>query len=178
MLFRERQQVVILCLAGAMVGGFVLFWYLPLRGRTKAVEQRRAAQILAITKAWHQSEQLPMLEEQLLQLQTTVGDYEAKVPSQRALGVFLHQIANLMNEHNLSEQLIEPGKEIQAGQLNCIPVSMRCKGRLAQVFEFYKSLQELDRLIRIEQVKLVNEGDFSGEVYLQTKVFVYYRSGV
>jgi len=175
-LFRERQQIVIFCLAGAMVGGFVLFRYLPLRKRIKDIEQRRTAQILAIAKASAESEQLPALKEQLLKLQRTVGNYEANIPAQRALGVFLHKIADLMNEHNLKEQLVQPGKEIEADVLNCIPVNMQCKGKLTQVFEFYKSLQGLDRLVRIEQVRLVNDGDFSGEVSMQAKVVIYYRS--
>ena len=177
MQFRERQQIVICAIAGAMVSGFVLFWYLPLQKRIKAVEQARAAQRLAITKASVESGQTAALKGQLLKLQRTVGNYEANVPRQRALGVFLQQIANLMNEYNLREQLIQLGKQVQAEGLNCIPVSMQCKGGLAQIFEFFKSLQVLDRLVRIEQIKLVNDGNFSGEVSMQTKAVIYYRAG-
>lgn len=192
MLFQERQQIVILCLAGAMVSGFVLFRYLPLRKRIKAVEQTRTAQGLAAAEAQRQNEQLPILKEQLLELQRAVGNYEQQVPCRRELGMFLQRIANLMNEHNLKEQLVQPGEEMEiadSGQriadskklnairytLNAIPVSIRCKGRLTQIFEFYKSLQGLDRRVRIEQVKLENDSDFSGEVRSQTKVVIYYR---
>ena len=175
MLFRERQQIVILCLAGAMVGGFVLFRYLPLRKRIKAVEQTRVAQTLIIDKASAESKQLPALKEQLLKLQGAVGDYESNVPNRRELGVFLHSVANLMNEHNLKEQLIQPDTEIKTDVLSCIPVNIQCKGRLEQIFGFYKGVQELDRLVRIEQVKLENKSDFSGEVYSQTKAIIYYR---
>ena len=174
-LFRERQQIVICVIVGAMVGGFVLFRYLPLQKRVKAIEQARAAQILAITKASAESEQLPALKEQLLKLQRATGNYEANVPRHRNLGAFLHRIADLMNEHNLREQVIAPGKEIETDELNCIPVNMQCKGGLKQIFEFYRQMQGLDRLIRIEQVKLVNNSDFSGEVTMQTKAVIYYR---
>jgi len=176
MQFRERQQIAIFVIAGAMVSGFVLFRYLPLQKRIKAVEQTRVAQRLAITKASAESRQIPALKEQLLKLQRTVGNYEANVPAQRALGVFLHRIANLMNENALREQLIQPGKEVEAEELNCIPVSMQCKGSLKQIFEFFKSLQVLDRLVRIEQIKLVNDSDFSGEVGMQTEAVIYYRA--
>lgn len=175
MVFRERQQIAICAVAVAMVGGFVLFRYLPLQKRVKAIGQKRAAQTLAVAEAWRQSGQLPVLKEQLLKLQRAVGNHEANIPAQMALGVFLHRIANLMNEHHLKEQVIAPGKEIEVDELNCIPVDMQCKGRLKQIFEFYGQMQELDRLVRIEQVKLVNDNDFSGEVSMQTKVFIYYR---
>jgi len=176
MLFRERQQIVICVVAGAMVCGFVLFRYLPLRQRMKGLEQARAARTLAIARASAQSNQLPALTEQLLKLQRAVGNYERQVPGHRDLGVFLQRIANLMNEHNLKEQQVQPGKQIQADVLNCIPINIQCKGRLARIFEFYKSLQGLDRLVRIEQVRLVNDSDFSGEVSMQMKASIYYSS--
>ena len=175
MVFRERQQIAICVVAGVMVGGFVLFRYLPLQKRIKAIGQKRAAQTLAVAKAWRQRGQLPVLKEQLLKLQRAVGSHEANIPAQRALGAFLHRIANLMNEHHLKEQVIAPGKEIEVDELNCVPVEMQCKGRLKQIFEFYRRMQELDRLVRIEQVKLVNDNDFSGEVSMRTKAFIYYR---
>ena len=174
MLFREKRQIVICIVAGAMVGGFVLFRYLPLRRRIRAAEQTKAAQALAIVKASAQSRQLPASEEQLLKLQSAVENYERRVPAHRDLGTFLHRIADLMNEHNLKEQLVQPGKEIEADVLNCIPVTIQCKGKLTQIFAFFRLLQGLDRSVRVEQVKLVNDSDFSGEVSMQTKVSIYY----
>ena len=175
MLFQERQQIVICVLAGAIAGGFLLFRYLPLQKTANAVEQMKAAQTFAIVKESAESEQLPVLEEQLLKLQAKVANYEANIPVQRDLGGFLRKVADLMNEHNLKEQVVETGKEIQTEGLNCIPIDMQCKGRLAQVFEFFKQLQALDRLVRIEKVELVNDGDFGGEVSMKTKVVIYYR---
>ena len=176
-LFREKQQILIFCLAGILVAGFLLFGYLPLHKRLKALKQARAEQELVIAKASAESRQLPAFEERLLQLQRATQNYERQVPGQRDLGAFLHRIADLMNEQNLKEQLIQPGEEIEAEKLNCIPVNMQCKGRLKQIFEFYRRLQELDRLVRIEQVKLVNDGDFNGQVGMQTKASIYYRLG-
>jgi len=175
MVFRERQQIAICASAAVMIVVFVVFRYLPLQKRIKTIKEKKAAQMLAITKASSASRRLPALKEELEQLQKSLKSYERQVPSQRALGVFLQEIASLMNEHNLQEQLVQPGKEIEAGELNCIPVNMQCKGKLAQLFEFYKSLQKLDRLARIEEVKLVNNGDFNGEVSMQTKAVIYYR---
>ena len=175
MIFQEKQQIVVCVLAGAIVGGFVLFRYLPLQKRIKTIKQDRAAQTLVIAKASAESKQLPVLEEQLLKLQRTVENYEANIPTQRDLGVFLRRIADLMNKHNLKEQVISPGKEVEADNLRCIPVDMQCKGKLAQVFEFYKRLQGLERLVRIEKVELVNDSKFSGEMSMQTKAVIYYR---
>lgn len=175
-LFQKRPQTLICIVTGMLVADFVLFGYLPSHKRMKSVKRARAEQRAIIAKASAEGKQLPVLKQRLQKLQKTVANYDANIPTQRALGVFLQQIANLMTEHNLSKQVVVPGKEVKAGGLNCIPVSMRCKGRLLEMFEFYKRLQNLDRLVRIEQIKLVNDTDFSGEVSMQTEVVIYYKA--
>jgi Tfp pilus assembly protein PilO len=142
----------------------------------KAVKQAQATQKLVIMKASSGSKQLPALTQKLQKLQKMIDNYEAKIPQERALGSFLQQIANLMTEYDLAEQFVAPGKEIKAGDLNCIPLNIKCKGRLKQVFQFYKRLQQLDRLVRIEQTELVNDPDYKGRVALQTKAVIYYKT--
>lgn len=176
MLFRERKQVVICVAAAMMVIGFVLLRYLPLRKRMEAVEQAAAAQKLAISKSAAELAQLPMFEEELLSLRKVVGKYQANIPGNRDLGIFLQVIADLMNEHSLEDQFVQPRQEIEAGGLICIPVSMQCRGRLEQVFGFFRALQLLDRSIRIEHVKLENDSNFSGEVSMKAETTIYYRS--
>ncbi len=175
MLFQERKQIAICIAAGTIVAAFVLFRYLPLRKRIKAVERERTAQALAINQASMERVQMQLLKEQLLKLQTIVGNYKANIPEQNDFGVFLQQIADLMGKNNLREQVIAPGKEVAVKGLNCIPVDMQCKGTLAQVFEFQKQMQRLDRLVRIENIKLTNDSDFAGDVSMQAQVVIYYR---
>ena len=178
MLFRERQQLMIFVAAGVTIGGFGLFRYLPLRRTMKALRQTKTAQSLTIARGTADGKELPLLKEQLLKLQRELENYEANIPRQRDLGAFLHRIADLMNEHNLSEQVIEPRKEVEAEELNCIPVNMQCKGKLTQIFEFYRRLQGLDRLVRIEQVKLTNDSDYNGQVSMEAMAVIYYRAKV
>jgi len=178
MLFRERQQLTICVVTGVIVGGFVLFRYLPLCRTMKALRQTKAAQTLTIAKGTADNKQLSLLKERLLKLQRELEKYETNIPGQSDIGVFLHRIADLMNKHNFSEQVIEPHEEVKGEKLNCIPVNMQCKGKLEQIFEFYRQLQGLDRLVRIEQVKLSNDSDFSGEVGMEAKTFIYYGAKV
>jgi Tfp pilus assembly protein PilO len=178
MLFRNKQQVMICVIAAAIICVFVLFWYLPLRRKTNAIEQAKTERAISIAKGTADARQLPLLEEQVLKLEARLGDYEANIPEQRAHGEFLHKIADLMKEHNLSEQVTTLGSEIEAGKFTCIPISMRCKGELAQIHEFYRRLQNLDRLVRIEKVMLSNDNSYSGQVSMETEVIVYYRAKV
>lgn len=176
MFFRKKQQLAICVVAVMLIADFLWFGCLPLWKTMRAIKQTKAALREVITKGTIGSRQLPVLKEQLQKLQGTVSNYEVNVPTQRDLGGFLQQIANLMTDHSLSEQVVAPSKEIEADGLSCIPINIKCKGRLAQVFQFYKRLQRLDRLVRVEQVKLVNDSDFSGEVGMETKAVIYYRT--
>lgn len=156
----------------------MLFRYLPLRRTMKAIRQTKTAQTLTIAKGTADNKQLSLLKEQLLKLQRELENYEANIPGQRDIGAFLHRIADLMKEHNLSEQVIEPRKEVESEKLHCIPVNMQCKGSLMQIFKFYRQLQGMDRLVRIEQVKLTNDSDYNGQVSMEARAVIYYRAKV
>lgn len=67
-----------------------------------------------------------------------------------------------------------PEVEIKADNLSCIPINMQCKGTLIQIFQFYKRLQSIDRLVRIEQVKLVNDVGLTGQVSMETRALIFY----
>lgn len=175
MLFREKRQIMLFAAAGVMVGGFVFFRYLPLRNRIKIVQQTKASERRGASEDQSRSLLLPVLEDQVSKLRESIGDYDAKMPGERNLGVFLSSITELMNEHDLEEQVVSPSGEIKSDGLNCIPVDIECKGNLAEVFGFFKRLQRMERLIRIEEVKLMNDSDFSGEVRLEMRAVIYYQ---
>jgi len=172
----QKRQTLIYIIAALLVTDFVFLGYMPSRQRLKSVKQARAKQLHVIAKASAENKQRLLLEQQLQSLQRLVTNYEKKVPTERDLGLFLKQIANLMTKHNLTEQVVAPAKEIEADGLNCIPVDIKCKGKLTQLFEFYNDLAELDRLVRIEQVILANDEAFIGIVDMHTKAVIYYRT--
>jgi Tfp pilus assembly protein PilO len=178
MLIRDKQQITICLIAVVTIGGFIIFRYLTLKNKIQAVEQTISAQRLTIAKGVSDREQLPLFEEQLKKLQSELEDYEANIPEKRDLGLFLSRIADLMNQYELREQIIESREEIKGENFSCIPLNIRCKGSLTQMFEFYQRLQGLDRLIRIEQVKFLNDGSFGGDVSMQTRAVIYYRAEV
>jgi len=178
MFFGKKQQLAIFIIAGVMIADFVLFGYLPLHTRLEDLGQAINTQKLAITRAADESVRMPPLKEQLQKMQNAVAGYQAGVPEQRDLGLFLQQIAALMNEQNLRDQQVQPADEIVVGTLGCIPVNIQGRGRLPQLFEFYKSLQKLDRLVRIERIELSNDNNFSGELSMQTRIVIYYRTQV
>lgn len=167
---------MIIVIALLAFGGFVLFRYIPLSRDMNDVKNQRAEQNLIIAKGISDSEQMPVFVDQLQKLQEKLDNYEANIPKQKDLGLFLKKIWDLMDNNNLNDQAIKPLEEKRINDLICIPVSMECKGSLIDLFEFYKNLQSIDRQIRINQVKLQNGSNFSGEIKMDTEIVIYYRT--
>lgn len=178
MLSGRGQQIAICAVAVLTMCVFVFFWYLPLRKKMSTIKQAKAEQVLTIARGMADAGQRPVLQAQLQEMRTELQDYEAKIPDQRDFGSFFGKITDLMNQYNLKEQSIEPGDVVEADKFNCIPVSMQCSGRLTQLFDFYERLQALDRLIRIERIKLSNDAGYNGQVSMETKAVIYYKTGM
>jgi Tfp pilus assembly protein PilO len=172
----KQKQIAVYIIAVALIGCFIFIRYMPLRKKVTNFKKLKDVQTKAIIKAQEQQQQLPQLQAQLLKRQREISHYDLQIPPQRQLGEFLQSATELMKQHNLREQIIQPGEEIRTEKLNCIPITMQCKGRLSEIFEFYKSLQQLDRSIRIEQVGLTHESDTSNDVIMDTKAVIYYRT--
>jgi len=181
MQFFQRYKLVILAAAGAVVMAIFVFWYVPLQRSKARLIQAKMARQSALRQRQTQMQQLPKFGEQIERLRAEVGDFHSKIPAGRpAYGGFLEQITWLMNKHNLQEQSVQPQQQIEAEQVNCIPVNVQCKGSLGEIFEFFKSLQSqsgLKRQIRIAHVELANEQQLNpdkSQVSMRACIGIYY----
>ena len=57
-----------------------------------------------------------------------------------------------------------------------IPLTLECRGSLKQLFAFFQAMEDMDRLVRFEEVKFENDSDFNAVVKLNVKANVYYQS--
>ncbi len=174
-LLLRRQQVWVLVIASLFAADFVFNGYLPSHRRLENLAQARTQHERIIDTAVAQAEVLPALEVRHKEIVKQVSRYEDSVPAQSNLGLFLGQIAELMTEHQLANQVVVPGTEVKAGELNCIPVQMDCTGTLDGVFGFFADLGNMSRLVRINKISLKNDTGFTGTVSMQTEAMIFYR---
>lgn len=176
MRFIDKQQLMIFAVAIVVVVGFVFVRYIPLTSEAKTLEEGRGKLLAENKDLAEKIKQLPDMHSKIKEVKLQIGDYEAKVPQGRAHGLFLEQIADIMDSHGLVEQLVQPGREIRTNLLHRIPVNIQCKGNLAQMFEFFKSLEKLDRVVQIKHIQLSNDDKYTGFLMMRTTVDIYYRS--
>ncbi|MHC4288172.1 MAG: type 4a pilus biogenesis protein PilO [Planctomycetota bacterium] len=172
----DKQQVIILGLSVVMLCGFGVFQYIPMVRQKHAILEGMAQQDQLSEKICSQSALLAELKQRGKQLQEKLIPFTKKVPQTRQFSQLWQQIADVMNECKLTDQLVQPGKELKSDQLCSIPLTLECRGSLKQVFAFFQAMENMDRLIRFEEVKFENDSDFNALVKLNAKANVYYQS--
>ncbi len=171
---KAKQHLLIPVLIVVFAVGFALVRYWPLKHSRDSIEKKLISQREMIYQREIKQKQIPLLNTKLKGLEEKLKKFESQVPDDTQLGEFLGTIAELMDGFNLSEQQIAPEDEIETEKLSCIPVTMKCKGRLSQISEFYNSLQKLDRVIRVEKFQLKNDSDLAGVVSMEARAVIYY----
>jgi Tfp pilus assembly protein PilO len=154
---------------------FIFYGYMPSHRRLQSLDQARAQQRRMIETASLQANELPALELRLQNAEKTVEHYEANVPEETSLGVFLEDIAHIMTKHHLTNQVVNPGKEVACDGVSCLPVQVNCTGSLKDIFAFFQDFQTMDRLVRVQRAVLQNDSDFAGQVGVQTQAMIFYR---
>ena len=172
----ERKQQLILMSIAVMCVLFVLLSYIPLSNAKKSIYQDRIRYGNEHAVVSSQVEVLPLITEEKTRLERYVGNYESKIPSERKFASLWEQITDLMKEHGLKEQLIQPGEQIEGEELICIPISIQCSGKPNQVFALFRSLESFERLMRIDKLELSRSQSDEGQIDAKAQACVYYRS--
>lgn len=171
----ERQQALILLAGGVIFVGFGLFRVIPILRHKQVLAKEMDQYIQSLEKMNTQSLKLPELKREKVQLEAQLPAFCEKIPEGRQFAQLWKQIADVMNECQLRDQLVQPGAEVKSGDLRCIPLKIECTGTLDQIFVFFQSLEAMDRLVCIESVQLENDSDFQARLKLNAAARVYYR---
>jgi len=173
----EKQQLIILGLAVAIVFCFVFFRYIPLARRTQEIKQSKLHYLKETLKVKDQAQRLPIITSKTDQLKKKVGDFDRKIPVICEFGSLWDQIAAVMSKYGLKEQLIQPREEVKGSEICVIPINMQCSGNFEEIFGFFQSLEDFERVIRIESLSMsgsdVEHG--GGDIKMTANANVYYR---
>jgi len=175
---RIFDQYPMLILMGLLLAAAALgaYQYYPVHVQRKALRQILSKQNDKLDEIRTYSEKLPMLHRQVLELEPRAEEFSRLFPEEQGFSQLWQQIAEIMNGNHLSDQLVRPG------QINCsegfcsIPLEIQCSGTFENIFEFFRSLERFDRLIRLEEVHLSNASDLSGTLTLQAKAKIFYQA--
>jgi len=171
----QKEQLIILITASVLLGGFALLRFIPLAGHARSVRTAKAESELQRKHLEEYRKKLPVLKKKIEKYQIKVGDFDAKIPVDRKFASLCNKITDLMNEYKLQNQLIQPGKEIIGENVNSVKLDINCSGKLRQVFGFFKAIENLERVVRIDNLDMKSETDFD-IISVKANAIVYYRS--
>ena len=174
----EKKQIQIIGIAAVIILGFGILRFYPFAGRMANIRRTRCQQNAAMAQVRQYTMGIPALRRQADDLRVKLADYDLRIPPDRRFADLWHQVAEAMNRHNLQEQVVQPGGETTGQIVGCIPIKIQCSGTFEQIFEFLKSLADFERLIRIEELQLQNDAEYSGRIKLNAAAKVYYQAAV
>jgi Tfp pilus assembly protein PilO len=174
--FLSKQQLWVLAIGGLFLADFVLYGYLPSHERLQSLAEAKDRQMQLITTAEAKSEILPALVQRLRDTDRYATNYQQWIPTDSTLGPFLSQIATVMTDNGLSDQDVVLRPEVASKDLVCIPIHMKCVGDLNGIFGFFRDLQQLGRLVRIERTTLTHAKGSSGVVHMEADAVIFYRA--
>jgi Tfp pilus assembly protein PilO len=171
----EKQQTVLLAIVLLLMAGIGVFRYLPLLRQRQALDATMEQNSQTLEQIHTQGARLGDLSRQLEQMQSQANSFDVKIPAGRSFADLWRQIADLMNQYRLTDQLVQPGKPTESDRLGAIPLTLACTGSMQDMYAFFRAIEQWDRLIRFEQIDLVNDSDFGGSVKLNARAQLYYQ---
>lgn len=154
----------------------VVIGYVPIVWQKYVIDRALQRQSLTVEQVRDSIEQAAILEKQIADLKVRVGRFEQCVPADAQFSSLWRQIADLITDHDLQNQQVSPGAEIRYKDFNVVTLDIQCSGTLPKIFDFIRSLEQMDRLIRIGQMELKNDKNLSGQLTLSAKAEAYYRT--
>ncbi len=132
---------------------FYKFYYVPTKEKINVLKEEVKKLDLEIQKYEDMARKTAVLEAQMRQRQEFLERVKEILPSEKEIPDILRQISDLAKENNLEVITFEPDKEIPQDYYNIIPLKMEIQGRFSNVLNFLNSIENLQRLIALNNIK-------------------------
>ncbi len=159
----------------AIVTGFGLFQYYPQVRTAQTIRKTIEQQQVTSDETDLLIQQMAQLRKQVEELKPLKTEFEEKLPRTRQVASLWQQITDVMNQHRLTDQVVQRESESEDSRFGTVRIHLQCGGTFPQIFGFFRSLQSLDRFIRIEKFQITNDNQYSGQVKLDASASVYYQ---
>jgi len=172
-----KDSWIVLGILVAMVAGAVLFVY---RGQGKKLDDFKTRITVAKAALATQSQTVavvPELVKQVDSMRKRYKNFDRRLPGRQELGGFLRDISGHLADEKFSDQLIEPGSPTQEELFHTLPIIMQFKGSYLTSVDFFKRIDEMERLTRIQKLKITknpakgDEDDSRLNIELQLNIY-------
>lgn len=163
---------VTMSLAGVTVA-YITLWYLP--GRKAMSEMRLELAIKQQTVAGGKQveEELRQSHKRLEHAQAYVARWSDRVASRTSGAPVFGQMNAVARAAGATTTRFEPAPVVEFDALRQLPLTMACSGSFSQIYQLLKSLEDLPRLVWIEDLRLERKAESDKELRCELKLAVF-----
>ena len=175
-----KDTFIVLGILAAMVAGAVLFVYRGQGGKLDDLKARITAGKASLKMQGQTVAIVPELVKQVGAMRARYKNFDQRLPVRQELGGFLKELSGYLGDEKFSDQLIEPGSPTREELFHTLPIIMQFKGSYLTSVEFFKRIDEMKRLTRIQKLKITkkpekddrdNHDDSGLDIELQLNIY-------
>ena len=152
-----RDTWMMLGVVAVIVVAAIVFVFMPQQRELKRLKTEITTQEHKLSADSQQASVVPQLMREVNAMRCRYKDFDRRLPQRRELGEFLRDISNHLAAENLSNQLIEPGSPTRSELFHTLPIVLKFEGSYLEMARFLKRLDEMERLTRVEKLRLVRQ---------------------
>lgn len=165
----ERDQVKTLVVIGALIGAFVVGFWLPGRLRQGRLQRQIVENEAVIEMAQPDGMSLSGLVDRVVRLSQEAQSQEQAVPVGPELAPLLKELSLALEAIGAVDIETETGTSLQAEGYAAIPVTQNFKAPFAAVFDYLQRVEKTGRLLRVLRLS-ANRYDKSGDGMLAVHI--------
>lgn len=173
MRFGTRELLFVLLLL-AMPAAAWWFVFAPANEQIASARAEIQAKQAKLAELEEATRQLDDLGAEIDRLAEAVELFETKLPAQKEVEVVLKDVWQLAARHGLKPSSVRADRTVQSTRYSELPLRMNMTGGFEGFYSFLLDLEQLDRITRIPEMKLVRratEGDGQMEATFTLHIF-------
>jgi len=172
-----KDTWIVLGILATMVTGAVLFIYRGQGRKLSELKTRITASKATLKTQGQTVAVVPELIRQVGAMRARYKNFDRRLPVRQELGGFLKTISAHLGDEKFSDQLIEPGSPTREDLFHTLPIIMRFRGSYLTSVDFFKRIDEMERLTRIQKLRITrkptkdDQDDSKLDIELQLNIY-------
>jgi type IV pilus assembly protein PilO len=168
-----RAQWSLAAIALALAGVFYFLHYRPQNQRQQSLASQIALKQRELQEGRTHTSVLPEVATEVERLRARVERSKKSIPRQQDLPQFIRDVSQLGQQASLRKPAFKPGTPARADLVSELPIQMTFEGDFVNVYSFLRNLEEMPRLTRVRDMKLVGK-DRAGQVKVTISMNIYF----
>jgi len=168
------REGIIMCgvVAAMALAGFVL-GYLPSARKLDRIREDTVTVKTSLESDGGKAAIVPDLLRQVEAMKGKYKDFDRRLPRRQELGGFLREISGNLDQENLANQTIEPGKPLQEDLFFTLPIVMKFRGSYLSLARFLERIDRFERLTRVGRLAIL-PGGADGILDITVQMNIYF----